>query len=163
MRLFDLTVNVANIVAIILFIVGLYWKWYSDFRELERRKIRFLVALFHELELNLVGLERSRFEVPAGFLEKRNESPDYRPLIVSSYTSDIYDANRTMLNELDPPLIRQLLDFYEAVKFADQIAKSVENKAYSTISPQARLAVIEKLNAETRMRFERDCSFARVC
>src|ERR1700732_3436126 len=141
---FDNKINLGTLIPLALFVAGYFVKWWLAAAAEHRQRRRFYAAIYTEVQLNTMKLERDASSVPPiqvgnALLAKK---ATYRPHVLSFISSDIYKSNLAMLPELPEILVKSLISFYGNLETILVITKSFENKSFETISVASRQFIL---------------------
>lgn len=119
------------VATLFVFVAGYFVRWMLD-SIAERRQIhRYYVAVLHEVERNLDGIEKAVAGFPplAAVNALLAASAAYRPHFISTYSSKIFETNGAMLTTLPSIVANDLIGFYDRLEFIQANVDAFERRA----------------------------------
>ena len=148
----DWTFGWANLIAIVIFVLGYFVRWGLDVAERRHTRKNFYKALAAEIRLNVVALERAVTGLPptADIRAFLSIKPSNRLHLISTYKSIIYETNSSLLTQLPVTVARNIIEFYGTLEFIDALVLAFERKSFETISQNGREAAVDRMIDELK-------------
>ena len=134
-------------VAIVIFIATRLAEFVGSIIARRRNQRRIVIGLLAEVHSNLDGFKKFLDEMPDPHVlcNKVLKDNQYRPMVISSQSSEFYRAITASIPDIEAACLVALSDFYDQVQMAHAIGEAFEAPSFTTLSPEGRSSLVTDL------------------